>query len=28
MAYRPGQVTVVLTEHYRKAHPEALVPAP
>jgi hypothetical protein len=24
MAYRPGQVSAVLTEHYRKAHPEAL----
>jgi hypothetical protein len=28
MAYRPGQVAVVLTEHYRKVHPEALVPGP
>jgi hypothetical protein len=25
MAYRPGQVSAVLTEHYRRQHPEALV---
>ena len=23
-AYRPGQASSVLTEHYRRAHPEAL----
>jgi hypothetical protein len=23
VAYRPGNVTEVLTEHYRRAHPEA-----
>jgi hypothetical protein len=28
MAYRPGQVSVVLTEHYRKVHPETLVVSP
>jgi hypothetical protein len=24
IAYRPGQVSAVLTDHYRRAHPEAL----
>ena len=24
IAYRPGQVCAVLTEHYRREHPEAL----
>jgi BED zinc finger len=24
VAYRPGTVTETLTEHYRRAHPEAL----
>jgi hypothetical protein len=24
VAYRPGNLSEVLTEHYRKAHPEAL----
>jgi hypothetical protein len=24
VAYRPGNLTGVLTEHYRRAHPEAL----
>ena len=24
VAYRPGKVSEVLTEHYRRAHPEAL----
>jgi hypothetical protein len=24
IAYRPGNLTEVLTEHYRRAHPEAL----
>jgi hypothetical protein len=24
VAYRPGTLTEVLTEHYRRAHPEAL----
>ena len=24
VAYRPGKLTEVLTEHYRRAHPEAL----
>jgi hypothetical protein len=24
VAYRPGMVSEVLTEHYRRAHPEAL----
>ena len=24
VAYRPGKISVVLTEHYRRAHPEAL----
>jgi len=23
-AYRPGNISEVLTEHYRRAHPEAL----
>jgi hypothetical protein len=28
LAYRPGNVSEVLTEHYRRAHPEALgIPA-
>jgi hypothetical protein len=26
VAYRPGQASAVLTEHYRRVHPEALVP--
>jgi hypothetical protein len=24
VAYRPGSLSAVLTEHYRRAHPEAL----
>jgi hypothetical protein len=24
MAYRPGQASTVLTEHYRRQHPESL----
>ncbi len=24
IAYRPGQVSTVLTEHYQREHPEAL----
>jgi hypothetical protein len=24
VAYRPGQASLVLTEHYRRTHPEAL----
>jgi len=24
VAYRPGSLTAVLTEHYRRAHPEVL----
>jgi hypothetical protein len=24
VAYRPGQASTVLTEHYRRSHPEAL----
>jgi hypothetical protein len=28
VAYRPGTLTEVLTEHYRRAHPEALGLAP
>ena len=24
VAYRPGNLTEILTEHYRRAHPEAL----
>jgi len=28
LAYRPGDISEVLTEHYRRAHPEALgIPA-
>jgi hypothetical protein len=28
LAYRPGNISGVLTEHYRRAHPEALgIPA-
>ena len=27
VAYRPGKVSEVLTEHYRRAHPEALGPS-
>jgi hypothetical protein len=28
LAYRPGNISEVLTEHYRQAHPEALgIPA-
>jgi hypothetical protein len=26
VAYRPGSLTQVLTEHYRRVHPEALGP--
>ncbi|MGE5288304.1 MAG: hypothetical protein ACM3ML_14130 [Micromonosporaceae bacterium] len=28
IAYRPGQASAVLTEHYRRAHPEALATCP
>ena len=28
VAYRPGQASAVLTEHYRRVHPEALIPNP
>jgi hypothetical protein len=28
MAYRPGEASSVLTEHYRRSHPEALGLAP
>jgi hypothetical protein len=28
MAYRPGQASSVLTEHYNRMHPEALAEAP
>ena len=28
VAYRPGTLTEVLTEHYRRAHPEVLELAP
>jgi hypothetical protein len=29
VAYRPGNLSAVLTEHYRRAHPEELgVPSP
>jgi len=28
MAYRPGQLSAVLTKDYRKAHPEALAASP
>jgi hypothetical protein len=24
LAYRPGNISVVLTQHYRRAHPDAL----
>ena len=27
VAYRPGNLTEILTEHYHRAHPEALGPA-
>ncbi len=27
ITYQPGTLTEVLTEHYRRAHPEALDPA-
>jgi len=27
LAYRPGQASAVLTEHYRRMHPEALTDA-
>jgi hypothetical protein len=27
VAYRPGQASVVLTEHYQRAHPEELDPS-
>ena len=26
VAYRPGKISEVLTEHYRRAHPETLGP--
>jgi hypothetical protein len=26
IAYRPGSISQVLTEHYRRFHPEALTP--
>lgn len=26
LAYRPGSITEILTEHYRRFHPEALAP--
>jgi hypothetical protein len=28
VAYRPGQASTVLTDHYRRAHPEALGEVP
>jgi hypothetical protein len=28
MAYRPGQASAVLTEHYRRTHPQVLAPSP
>lgn len=28
LAYRPGQASAVLTEHYRRMHPEALGAVP
>jgi hypothetical protein len=28
LAYRPGQASAVLTEHYRRDHPEALGASP
>jgi hypothetical protein len=28
VAYRPGAISETLTEHYRRAHPGALDPAP
>jgi hypothetical protein len=28
LAYRPGQASAVLTEHYRRTHPEALGAVP
>jgi hypothetical protein len=28
VAYRPGTISETLTEHYRRAHPEELDPAP
>ena len=28
MAYRPGQASAVLTQHYNRMHPEALTGAP
>jgi hypothetical protein len=27
MAYRPGQASAVLTEHYHRKHPEAIINA-
>lgn len=27
VAYHPGKISQVLTEHYRRAHPEALGPS-
>jgi len=28
LAYRPGQASAVLTEHYHRMHPEALTDSP
>lgn len=28
IAYRPGQASTVLTDHYHKDHPDTLLPAP
>jgi len=28
LAYRPGQASAVLTQHYNRMHPEALTGAP
>jgi hypothetical protein len=28
LAYRPGQVSAVLTQHYNRMHPEALATTP
>jgi hypothetical protein len=28
LAYRPGEASIVLTEHYRRMHPEALGTVP
>jgi hypothetical protein len=27
VAYRPGQASAVLTEHYQRKHPEAIIKA-